>query len=178
MSLYVSLTVLGGTLEILGFAIVATELVRAQRRELGTAGPFQFLVVAGQRLRRGIRRLLGKTEVHEGSAHLNGKATITARGSARSDTQSKEVADRLRVLEENFARLDEEVDQHRQELDEKIDKTSGHLEAQIVALRASLEQKEQEENEAFATSASLQWAGIGVFILGVIASVTANLVGS
>lgn len=178
MSIYVFLTILGGALEILGFAIVATELVRTQRRELGTAGPFQFLVIAGQRVRHGIRRLLGRTETHEGSAHLSGKATITGRGSARVGTQSKEVIDRLRVLEENFIQLDNELTQHRRELDEKIDKTSGHLEAQIVALRASLDQKEQEEKEAFATSASLQWAGIGVFILGVIASVTANLVGS
>jgi hypothetical protein len=147
MSLYVFLTMLGGALEILGFAIVATELVRTQRRELGTAGPFQFLVVAGQRVRRGIRRLLGKTEAHEGSAHLSGKATITGRGSARAGTQSKKVVDRLRVLEENFIRLDNEVTQHRRELDEKIDKASGHLEAQIVAFKASLEQREKKRRK-------------------------------
>jgi hypothetical protein len=169
------LAVVGGALEILGFAIVAVELVRAQRRELGHAGPFQFLVTGGRWIKYRIKKLFGKVETHEISAHLSGTSEMTGRGKARSGTESNELSERLRVLEENLAALDNEVDQHRQELDKRISKEAEALKAQIDALRADIEAKEAEAKEAFATSAVLQWWGVGIFIIGAMCSAAANV---
>jgi hypothetical protein len=70
MQLSALLAAVGALLEIAGFMLVAVELARAQRRELGTAGPFRFLITFTRWARRTYRKLTGKTITHEGSAHL------------------------------------------------------------------------------------------------------------
>lgn len=172
------LAIVGGILEISGFSLVAVELARAQRRELGTAGPFQFVVVFGQWVKRLYRRVTGKSIVHEASAHLSGIGTVTGRLSARTGTESEELDERMRVLEENFRQLDAEVTQHRSQLDAKIDKESEAHRKALAAFETRVQAQEAEARKAFATSAALQWWGIGLFVLGALTSAAANVVGA
>lgn len=176
MQLATSLAVVGALLEIAGFMLVAVELTRAQRRELGTAGPFQFLVTFTHWARRTYRKLTGKTITHEGSAHLSGTLKVSGRGSARLETQSEDPAERLRVLEENFRQLDAELAQHREELDAKIHKVSDGQRKALMTLEAKLQAEADAAREVFETSALLQWWGIGLFILGAAASAASNIV--
>jgi hypothetical protein len=172
------LGVLGGSLEILGFALVATELVRAQRRELGTSGPFQPLLNWGFRIRIWWRKLRGKTVTHEMSTHLSGTSKMTGRGSRRSGTESNALEDRVRVLEENFEELDGEVTKHRKELDDRIGRESEKLHGALGDFRNEVRSESERQKAAFADSANLQWFGIGLFVLGAAASAAANVVGA
>lgn len=172
------LAILGAILEAFGFLLVAVELTRAQRRELGTAGPFQFLLTFGGWVRIRWRRLRGKMVTHEGSAALAGTATVSGRGSARVGTESKEFADRIRVLEENFKQLDNEVAAHRQELDERIGKEAKAQQAALAEFRDQVQARAEKDREAFAKSAVLQWWGIALFVLGACVSAAANVVGT
>jgi hypothetical protein len=71
------LAALGAVLEISGFMLVAVELVRTQRRELGTAGPFQFLVTFTRWTKQAYRKLTGTTIAHEGAVELSGTLSVT-----------------------------------------------------------------------------------------------------
>lgn len=177
MSLSALLAALGAALEISGFALVAVELVRTQRRELGTAGPFQFLITFTRWTERIYRKLAGRTITHEGAAELSGTLTAHGRASARLETQSKDPVERLRVLEENFKQLEAEVAQHRDELDDKIDKAVTAQREALAALETKLQAEADAEKKEFAASALLQWWGIGLFVLGAIASAASNIVG-
>jgi hypothetical protein len=172
------LAILGALLEISGFSLVAVELARAQRRELGTAGPFQFLLVFGTWARVRWRRLLGKSTVHEGSANLSGTISLSARGSVRLGTESKDLAERVPILEENFKQLDNEVTDHRRELDERIGKEAEAQQTALAEFRDQVQARVDEERAAFASSAMLQWWGIGLFVLGACASAAANIAGA
>ncbi len=172
------LGILGGSLEILGFALVATELVRTQRRELGSAGPFQFLLNWGLALRIRWRKLRGRAVTHEASANLSGTVRATGRASARVRTQSESLEERVRILEENFKQLDAEVEGHRKDLDARIDEESEKQHASLSQFREQVAANEERSKAAFADSAKLQWWGIGLFVIGAAASAMANVVGA
>jgi hypothetical protein len=172
------LGIVGGALEIFGFALVATELVRAQRRELGHAGPFQFLLDLGSATRIWWRRLRGKTVTHETSAHLSGTTRLTGRGSRRGGTDSEALEDRVRVLEENFEELDGEVTKHRQELDVRIGEEAERVHGALGEFRDEVRAESDQQKAAFADSAKLQWWGIWLFVIGAAASAMANVVGA
>lgn len=169
------LAIVGGALEILGFALVAVELVRVQRRELGTAGPFQFLVTTGRWIESRVRKLLGREKVREVSATAAETIETADRVSARLGTESTDLGNRLRVLESNFTALDQEVTRHRSELDQKIQKESEKVRTEVRSLRAEMAAREAVAKDAFQTSATLQWWGIGLFVIGAICSAAANL---
>lgn len=156
--------------------LVAVELVRTQRRELGTAGPFQFLLTFTRWVRRSYRKLAGTRITHEGSAHLSGTLEASGRGSARLEIQSEDPAERLRALEENFRQLDAELARHREELDDKIDKASDEQRKALMTLEAKLQAEADAAKEVFETSTLLQWWGIGLFVLGAVASAASNVV--
>jgi hypothetical protein len=172
------LAALGAALEIFGFMLVAVELVRTQRRELGTAGPFQFLVTFTRWTRQVYRKLTGRTITHEGAVELSGTLSVTGRASARLETQSNDPAERLHVLEENFRQLEAELTQHRDELEAKVDKSSNEQREALMALEAKLQAEADTAKKTFEASASLQWWGIGLFVLGAIASAASNIMGS
>jgi hypothetical protein len=169
------LAVVGALLEIFGFALIATELLRAQWRELGTAGPFQFLVDVTRWIKRKYRKFFGKSVTHTVSVAA-GTATATGRASARLGTEKTDPKERLRVLEENFKALDQEVTRHRAELDERIGKEAKVLRTALTALEIRTQAREEEDKQAFRASASLQWTGIGFFVLGAGVSAAANIV--
>jgi hypothetical protein len=170
------LNLLGGLLEIAGFTLVAVELLRLERRELGTAGPFQFLVDSVGWVRRKVRRLLRREEVHEAKrVDLSGTAHATSSASARLSTGRPTLEDRVRVLEENFKQLAAEVRQHRLDLDQKIDRATARQEAALGQLREKIQEEKEREKQELKASLSLQWYGIFLFISGVAITVAANV---
>ena len=82
------------------------------------------------------------------------------------------------MLEENFKQLDNEVADHRQELDERISKEAETQQAALAEFRDQVQARAEKEREAFARSAVLQWWGIALFVLGACASAAANVVGA
>ena len=124
------------------------------------------------------RRLRGKTVTHEASAALTDTATVSGRVSARLGTESEEFADRIRVLEENFKQLDNEVAAHRRELDKRIGKETEAQQVALAEFRDQVQARAEEDREAFARSAVLQWWGIALFVLGACVSAAANVVGA
>jgi hypothetical protein len=172
------LGIVGGVLEITGFGLVAVELVRAQRRELGTAGPFQFLLTLGSRLSKRLRRLFGRDVTIRVPLGVAEEVNIAERLKLRLTTQSEDLAQRVKVLESNFKRLEEEWELDRQSLEGQITHEAERREKALNALRADIDSRRDEDREAFAGSARLQWLGIGLFVLGAIASAMANVVGA
>jgi hypothetical protein len=168
------LGIVGGVLEIIGFALVATELVRAQRRELGHAGPFQFLLNTWSRM----KGLFGEPEGATIQAPSADALAVGDRVSLNVSTQSEDLADRVRVLETNLRRLTTEVAEHREELDDRIGNESAKLEDRIVQLQSNIDARTEKDKLAFADSAKLQWWGIGLFVVGAAFSAAANVVGA
>jgi hypothetical protein len=172
------LGIVGGVLEITGFALVATELVRAQRRELGHAGPFQFVLNWANWVRARWARLFGKPQ--NVTIHVPAAEAVAAgdRLSLRLSTESDDLAERVRVLETNLRRFGTEVEEQRAELDDRIGKEVTKLEDLIVQLRVDVDAQKEKDRLAFADSAKLQWLGIFLFVFGAGFSASANVVGA
>lgn len=170
------LNIAGVFLEIAGFSLVAYELFRTQRREFGDPKPLKLIKALRARVKRFFRKLFRRPrKVVEMSATLTGTASLTAKGLVRSG-RGKTLEDHVAALEANFARLDQEVDEHRRELDKEIAGVQGELRKTRDELERQREEREQEQREFLRASVSLQWWGIGLFILGVLSSGAANVI--
>lgn len=75
--LCVWLNIGGGFLEIAGFALVAYELFRTQRRELGDPWLLARLKASRDRIVVAVRKVFRRTQVHEMSANLTGAVKLT-----------------------------------------------------------------------------------------------------
>jgi len=84
--------------------------------------------------------------------------------------------DRVSALEENFALLDKEVEEHRDDLDKSV----ADLGTEFRETQAELERQWREDKEserAFREDfVSLRWLGIGLFVVGAFASGAANVI--
>jgi hypothetical protein len=171
------LSILGGVLEITGFLLVAVELFRTQRREFGTPTPIRLFRQARDRVRIRIRRLLGRTKTHLGSGTLTAKVNLTASAKAQLRRGwGKTLEDHVSALEKNLAELDREVEEHRAELDQAIKGVSDDLKAMRVDLEQQWKEREDDQREFLRTSVTLQWWGIGLFVLGTAISAVANVI--
>jgi hypothetical protein len=167
----------GGILEIGGFGIVAYELFRTQRRDLGDPWLLARLKVSKNRVTGVFRRLFRRTESHEISASLTG--TIELSGTLKAQRRrgrGQTLEDHVAALEQNFAELEKEVEEHRAELDTAIEGVSSELRETQVALGRQRQEREEEEKELLRASVTLQWWGISLFVAGVVASVAANVI--
>jgi ABC-type phosphate transport system auxiliary subunit len=166
-----ALTIAGGTLEVFGFGLIAYDLYRIQRHEYGTP---QFL----ERWKGRIRRLLRMSKDH--TLHVDaavGTVDMAGRIKVRSGVgEDADLKERISVLEKNFERLDEEVDEHRA----AFDKGLNEMREELRAARAELEQRHQEteqERKTFQrTSVTLQACGTVLFVLGTLFSVLGSVV--
>lgn len=109
------------------------------------------------------------------SANLTGTGSLTAKLQVRSG-RGKTLEDHVAALEANFGCLDQEVDEHRRELDKAITDIRVELRKTREELERRREEREQEQKEILRASVSLQWWGIGLFVLGVLSSGAANLI--
>jgi hypothetical protein len=70
------------------------------------------------------------------------------------------------ALEENFANLDKEVEEHRVELDKAISDLGDELRETRAEFELQRQEREEKEKEFLRASVSLQWWGIGLFVAG------------
>jgi len=129
-------TIAGGVFEVAGFALVAYELARIQRREFGEP---EFL----KRLRLRLRRLLRRPVMHTAEA----AGAIAVGGSVRATVRQgpgKTLDERVEALEENIRRFETEVDQDRVRLASEIEE----VRAKLAAMRSELAQEHQKERRS------------------------------
>ncbi len=164
------LTIAGGVLEIAGFALVAYELARIQRREFGEP---EFL----QRLRARLRRLLRRSATHtaEASATISGSGTVRAEGIARRGP-GETLDERVEALEENLGRLESEIDRRGARLAKDIEEVREGLSRMRTELDQERRQKEEEGKTSLRASVTLQAWGTALFVVGAILSVLGNTV--
>lgn len=177
MVLCVWLNITGGLLEIAGFALVAYELFRTQRRELGDPKPLVLVMRAQERLVAFLRKLLRKPR--EVTIKAEPATAYAVGGSVKikiRQDRGQTLEDHVAALESNVAELEKEVETHRRELDEAIAGVSKDLKEMQVALELQRQERKEEDQEILRTSVTLQWWGIGLFVAGVAASVAANVV--
>lgn len=163
-----TLTIAGGTLEVLGFGLIAYDLYRIQCHEYGTP---QII----ERIKARVRKLLHISRHH--TLHLGDVVGVSdAAGRIKVRTGSGGgIDERLDALEKNFGRLDEEVDQDRVALEASLTKIRG----EIAETRADVEKKQQETEQKRKnfqrTSITLQGCGTLLFVGGTVLSVLGSI---
>jgi len=177
MCLPTLLTCIGGALEITGFLLVSIDLYRLQRHEFGPLWFERAFAASRSAVIRAWRRVTGKKpDIHYGSAHGTGKSGGSARGTVRAGTAGKSLEGRIEALEFNFRELDKEVDEQRVELSQSISQVQAGLAKALNDLQQDQESREGEERALRKRSLKFQWAGIPLFLLGVVFSVAGNVI--
>jgi uncharacterized coiled-coil protein SlyX len=152
---------------MVGFALVAMEIGRVQRREFGTP---RFI----ERLRGRLRRLFRRTKTVEGSAHSVIHTSGSARGVVRTGRGST-LEDHVAALEENFGRLDDEVAANRVE----TERWRSELLEQLTVTRAEFNEQRQRDDEDrkgfLRTSLLLQTWGTTCFVVGTVLGVVGGV---
>jgi hypothetical protein len=162
------LTIAGGALEVAGFTLIAYDLYRVQRHEYGTP---QFI----QRWKGRIRRILRLTEDHTAYVDaMTGTVTMTGRGKARMGSGDG-IDERLDALEENFKRLDEEVDEHRAAFDRGLEELREELRKTRIEVEQHHAETEQRRKDFQRTSVLLQACGTAMFLSGTVLSVLGSV---
>lgn len=156
---------------------MAYELFRTQRREFGDPKPLRLLKASRSRAKRFFRKLFRRpTQFTDVGAELSGTYKLT--GSLKAQLRrgrGKTLEEHVAALEENFALLDKEVEEHRVELDKAISDLGDELRETRAEFERQRQEREEEEKEFLRASVSLQWWGIGLFVVGTIFSGIANV---
>lgn len=172
------LTMAGGVFEIAGFFLVTIDLYRLQRHEFGPLWFERALAVSKLAVIRVWRKITRQTTTHYGSATLEMSPSMgVANATLRIGTGGKTIEERVAALEANLGALDREVGEQRLELKKAIGQVQDKLEDAFTELRQKQAQREDEEKALRRKSLKFQWAGIPLFLLGVVFSVLGNIVG-
>jgi len=162
-----ALNFVGGAFEVAGFAVIAWELARLQRRELGAPESWT-------RLRGWFRHTFGQARAIEINLGEAAGTSDTALGLSIRKSGGRTPELRLSALEENLKRLEEETSKRDADLEADVSK----LQTEIQELRDRLQQQraeaEQERKEALRSSIAFQATGTGLFVIGTVLSVIAN----
>jgi len=169
------LTIAGGIFEIAGFFLVSVDLYRLQRREFGPLWFERAFAASRLAVIRTWRKVTGQTTIHYGSATGTATATGTAKGTFRVGTGTGTIEERVAALEANFTSLDSEVGEQRIELNDAVNRVQGNLEEALTELRQKQELREAKEKSIRRQSLKFQWAGIPLFLFGVVLSVLGNI---
>lgn len=165
-----SLTVLGGSAEVLGLVLVALELTLVQRREFPGRGPLARLLRWLQRL----RARLGRQKAATGSANVSGSASMSASGSLRVETAPQTLEGRLERLEQRHTELEQRMAGVAEEVFRRDDEHRQQLADQREEFGGRIDQVERERLEQLELSLRLQWPGTLLFVAGVVLSVAGN----
>jgi len=165
-----SLTVLGGSAEVLGLVLVALELTLVQRREFPGRGPLARLLRWLQRL----RARLGRQKAATGSANVSGSASMSASGSLRVETAPQTPEGRLERLEQRHTELEQRMAGVAEEVSRRDDEHRQQLADQREEFGGRIDQVERERLEQLELSLRLQWPGTLLFVAGVVLSVAGN----
>jgi hypothetical protein len=164
----VLLIVASAGLEITGLGLLAMDLWRVQRRRLGTPRWMQ-------RLRARWRRLLGRQQTVTGAA---ASVLATVHGSARARVRrgpGETLETRIAVLEANLDELDRDTSARFTDMEQRL--TAAHQ--RVDEIRGYVDQlrrdQEEAEREELQRSIPWQWVGTGLFALGALLGMWANL---
>ena len=166
------MTIVGGALELIGFALVVVQLARVQRQEFGWP---HFIVRSWGWSRAKLRWLLRRPgRVHGVAASLLGELSVSGRVSVRKG-MGPQTFDRFAAIEFNLQQIDSELTARIREVDESL----GKLRDELSATRNAIEQQEREREEARKSElrSSLAWEAWGVvfFLCGTVLSVMGSL---
>ncbi|HEY5709352.1 MAG TPA: hypothetical protein VIS51_08145 [Solirubrobacterales bacterium] len=162
-----ALNIVGGSLEVLGFFVVAWELARVQRREFGAPK-------AWTKLRVWVRQRFGVSETVEMGAAIAGGGTVSAELTARYRIEGS-MEDRVEALEKNLERLEKEVTQERRKLRGEIREVRQKLDELGAQVGQERQQAEEERKEALKSSLAFQWTGTGLFVVGAVLTTIGNI---
>jgi hypothetical protein len=171
------LNLIGGACEIAGFFLVSIDLYRLQRHEFGPLRLERAFIASRAAALRFWRRITKqRPTVHYGSAHGTGKSSGSAHGTVRAGTTGKSLEERVEALEFNFRELDKEIDEQRVESNQAIRRVQANLDEAFSDLRQEQDSRKKEELAFRKRSLAFQWAGIPLFLLGVVFSVVGNVI--
>lgn len=162
-----ALNIVGGSLEVLGFFVVAWELARVQRREFGAPK-------AWRKLRAWLNRRFGLSETVEMGGAAAGGGTVSAEFTARYRIEGS-MEDRVEALEKNLERLEKEVRQERGKLRGEIREVRQKLDELRAQVKQERQQAEKERKEALRSSLAFQWTGTGLFVTGAVLTTIGNI---
>jgi hypothetical protein len=165
----VLLIVASAGLEIIGLGLLAMDLWRVQRRELGTPEWMQRLRGLWDRLRRRPQPVHLKGL----DAALSTEAAVrlrVKRGAADATVES-----RLAALEANLAELDQATEHRFADMEERL--TAAHQRADEVRAYIDEIRRDQEDarREDLRASIPRQWRGTLLFAIGALLGMWANL---
>lgn len=166
-----ALIIVGAVLQSLGLGLVFVELAIIRSDELGIPSPWT-------RIRRRVRRLLGRSKVAQGSSRISAVATLSARGKARPGVlaQDASAADRIARLERYVEHLDRDVDGLYRAIDRQAEEVTAAAKRREQELRDEIARSEAERRSRLARSLRRQGAG-GLFVVcGLIAGTWGSLI--
>jgi len=166
------MTVVGGALELIGFALVVIQLARVQRQEFGWP---RFIVRSWGWTRGTIRRLLRRPRiVHAMAVDMAGTSDVAGRLSIRKG-MGPQAFDRFAAIEFNLEQIENELRERIGEVDASV----GKLRDELTTTRSAIEQqeREREEERKAELQSSLAWESWGVvfFLCGTVLSVMGSL---
>lgn len=167
----VGLTIAGGVFEIAGFALVAYELYRLQRREFGEP---EFL----KRLRARMRKILRRSRHHTvtpGAAVLTAEGALGVRARVRRGPGDT-LETRIEAMEKNLHHLETEIDHQNAIFGGDIEELSKKLNETRAELAEERRRSDEERKASLRTSVALQAWGTGLFVFGTILSVLGNTI--
>jgi hypothetical protein len=153
---------------VVGLGLVAVELTRVQRRDLGTP---QWIRRARTWLPRRTATPDAQPAELAGHSHGSSSAWIDL---TTGPPPVPTIEERVASLEANLSALRDHTDQRQADLEERLTTQSQR----VVELRADVDrqhaEREAERREQLRESVTLQWWGTGLFVVGAILSGLAN----
>jgi hypothetical protein len=165
----VLLIVASAGLEILGLGLVALELWRVQRRKLGTPRWVLRVRALWQRLWRRGRTVDVKATLH-GSIDVEGALRLRVKRGPGDTLES-----RVAALEANLDELDRETQESFKTVDARLGNTERAVDESRQALQQLRIDQEEAEREELRRSIPWQWLGTGLFAIGALLGMWANL---
>jgi hypothetical protein len=179
------LTVLGGVAEIFGLALVITEIVKVQRREIPEHRGWVVRSLAatrraGDALAHEVRRLLRRgPEPQDATVHIAAlRGSATGRGSVTGTLtvgSAPTLAQRVERLEAEIRRLEEQAATDRDAMRAEAREAKSRTDTVDREIRAMIEDRDRQRREGVRDALTLQWSGTILFMLGVALGVWGNL---
>jgi hypothetical protein len=163
------LTWTGVGFEVVGLGLVAVELTRVQRRELG---PWRWT----RRVRAWLPRRTATrhTQPAELAGHLRGSSSMWGELTT-GPTQVPTIDERVASLEANLDALRDQADQRQAAMEQRLTTVSSRVDEVRADVDRQHAEREAERREQLRESVTLQWWGTGLFVIGAILGGLANV---
>jgi hypothetical protein len=164
----VVLIVLGVLFEVAGLGLLAWQLARVQRHELGIG--WLASVQSMWRVLKGARFVSRSVTLRAAGGRATARGDIARVGAGRGTT----VESRLDALERNQAAMDEEIDARFREQDDLREALEHSIRAMEARVRREEDAREDERLTRLRESVAYQWIGTVLFFTGAVLAGVAN----